>query len=70
MVINTVYDIGETVYLRVRSEKVRGMVTAVLAQSIHTVRYQVSWANDRDTWHEEFELSSEFVPDFSTVGGD
>lgn len=62
------YGIGEVVYLRLRDEQKRGMVTRVLFRP-DGVMYETSWADAASSWHYEIELSSEYVPDFARETG-
>lgn len=55
--------LADTVYLRVISERVPGMVTGVLLRP-GAAQYLVTWP-DGETAHYDFELSAEWVPSFS-----
>ncbi len=63
-VIMTQYAIADIVYLRVRSERIRGMVTGIVARPC-SVLFYVTWGNGTETAHYEIELSSEYVPDYN-----
>jgi hypothetical protein len=57
------YWLGETVFLRVLSERVPGIVTGVLMRP-GAATYLVSWP-DGEVAHYDFELSTEWVPEFT-----
>lgn len=63
-VFTSKYGLGDTVYLRVATEPMRGMVTAIQFVVSDAPRLCVSWGNRSETWHFPVELSTEFVPDF------
>ena len=56
------YWFGDIVFLRVREERVRGMVTGVNIRP-NGITYSVDWPSGYAS-HYEFELTSEFIPDF------
>jgi hypothetical protein len=60
------FRFGDTVFLRCRELKVAGMVTGIhIRQS--GITYSITWGDDpaRETDHYDFELSPEYVPDYS-----
>lgn len=57
------YGLGDVVYLRLRDEPQRGMVTRVEFRGSGAF-FEVSWGSAISSWHYAIELSSEFVPDF------
>lgn len=61
------YGIGEVVYLRLRDEPKRGMVTRVQFNGV--ALYEIAWADASSSWHYEVELSNEYVPDFAREVG-
>lgn len=62
--VRTAFWLGDTVYLRVRDERVRGMVTTVPLFS-GGQSYDVTWGDTvSEVTHQEMELTAEFVPDF------
>lgn len=56
------FRFGDVVYLKVREEPVKGMVTAVCIRT--SVSYFVTWSNCTETCHADCELSAEFIPDY------
>lgn len=64
MKIDLPYDFGEIVYLKIRSERVKGMVTGYYINH-STLMIAITWA---DTLHEihhyPFELTKEFTLDY------
>jgi hypothetical protein len=55
---------GTIVYLCVRTERVRGIVTGYNVRK-DELYVQVTWGNDgRETPHSPYELTTEFQPDF------
>lgn len=68
--LRTAYWIGDIVYLRVRGERVRGMVTTVNVYS-NGHSYGVTWGSDaQEVSHQEMELTNEFVLDFGVTPED
>jgi hypothetical protein len=61
---NAAYGFGDTVYLRMRSEQVRGMITGINIWP-GGFAYNVTWANGTETRHYEMELTAEFVADYT-----
>ena len=57
--------LGDIVYLKVRAERKPGFVTCVSVHPTGT-RYWVTF-EDGESDHYEFELSSEYVPDYGTT---
>jgi hypothetical protein len=57
------FGFGDTVYHRVRREKVPGMVTAYIIEGGQT-QIRVRWDNMDETVHQFFELATEFTPSF------
>jgi hypothetical protein len=60
----TAFWFGDTVYLKVRSERLKGMITGILVRPGY-LSYAVTWATGAENYHLEMELTSEFEPDFS-----
>lgn len=56
------YWFGDVVYLRIREERTRGMITGVNLRP-GGVCYGVQWPGE-ESFHYEFELTTEFVHDF------
>lgn len=54
---------GDRVYLRIREERVVGLVTGMQIRP-NGVLYQVTWPNAGDTHHYDFELTTEFEPNY------
>jgi len=69
MNITNKYDIGNVVFLRVASEKKRGMITRLMVsgKNSDTIEYNVGWGNNNYGWHYEGELTDEYLPDFDTA---
>ena len=66
MRITLPYDYGEIVYLKIRPEKVKGMVTGYHL-NYNAVMIAVTWADTcQEIRHYEFELSKEFIPDYES----
>jgi hypothetical protein len=56
------YRFGDIVYLRIREERVAGMVTAIHLYPTGKT-YGVSWADDgQESVHYALELDTEFAP--------
>ena len=63
-IIPLAYDMGDIVYHRLSTERQRGMVTGI-SITANEARYWVTWPPEFvEKQHFEFELSSEFVPDY------
>jgi hypothetical protein len=61
------FTFGDIVYLRCRKEHVPGMVTQICLYPRNCATYIVTWGNDGHSLsYYDFELTTEFVPDFST----
>lgn len=60
----TKYTIGDVVYLRVNDERKPGMITIISIRPHGYVLYCVVWRGGSETWHSDFELSTEYVPDW------
>lgn len=58
------YDLGATVYLRCRDERLRGIVTDVRITPGDVV-YAVTWGNGCESTHYALELAAEYTPDFA-----
>jgi hypothetical protein len=52
-------------YLRVRDEPIRGMVTSI---HVHpgSVLYYVTWGDGESSPHYDIELSSEYMPEYDS----
>lgn len=62
--LNPRYPFGAVVYLKVRSEKVAGMVTGYFIRP-QGWGYYVGWADGREGIHYEFELAGEYAPEWA-----
>jgi hypothetical protein len=60
------YWFKDIVFLRLATERVAGMITAVTLRPGSAV-YDVSWPDTSTTCHYDFELTTEYVPDFGTT---
>lgn len=56
--IQTLYDVGQIVYLRVDTEQV-GMVVAIIIGVDNALRYLVTWNDRTETSHYQMELTDE-----------
>lgn len=61
--------IGNTVYLVTCDEPERGIVTGVDFRAGHEL-FEVTWGTGGVTYHNDFELSAEFTPQFPENGDD
>lgn len=67
MRLTCVHDFGDVVYLKIRLERLAGMVTGIDAKP-GVVSYVITWANDgHESNHYAFELITEFLPDYNTT---
>lgn len=57
------FGLGEVVYLRVRNERLRGMILSVTFLPSGTY-YRVSWANGTEGSHYPMELTREWEAEF------
>lgn len=66
--IRTKFWFEDIVYLKVRNDKDRGLITGVTISPCGGIMYEVQWP---ETWntHHEIELSSEFEPDYGQQEG-
>lgn len=62
------HPIGSVVYLRMRDEPMRGLVTGYHVWP-DQLSYAVTWGNGNETTHFAIELSAEFEPHFAAAGG-
>jgi hypothetical protein len=61
------YSPGDVVFLKIRTERIPGMVTAIHIYP-GTASFMVCWASDgRETCHYALELTPEFIPDYVTA---
>lgn len=61
--IETTFWLEDVVYLKNADERCRGLITRVnFRPGGH--QYGVSWPNRTETWHEEFELTRDYEPDW------
>lgn len=60
---HAVYWIGDIVYQRICEEPTKGIVTGVIVRVTGLV-YLITWASGCESSHYDFELSTEFVPDY------
>jgi hypothetical protein len=68
--VRAAYTFGTVVYLRVREKPVPGMVTAIVLRP-GSVSYVVTWGDSGDdATHYDFELSTEFIPDYARPNAD
>lgn len=63
LTLDIAFTFGDIVFLKTRAERVAGMVTRI-SVARHSITYCVSWGNGNETWHYEYELTSEFLPSF------
>ena len=63
LILELDFALGEIVYAKVDSEKVRGMVTAIYVGQIG-VYYCVIWEGGDERRHYAMELTTEFVPHY------
>jgi hypothetical protein len=64
-VVRLPFDFGETVYHRMRTDKVPGMVTGYNVGPVD-VAVRVTWGDDlHEFQHYFFELTTEFEPDIT-----
>lgn len=61
---DVMFGIGDVVYLRIRQEKVAGMVTGFNFRP-DGIGYYITWEDASERMHYAFELSSEYVPEYS-----
>lgn len=57
------YALGDIVYLKVRSDKIRGMVTGIKFYPGGCF-YSITWGNGNDSAHYGLELSTEYVAEY------
>ena len=63
----TQFWVGDVVYLRTSQEKQAGMITAVHVRQRNAF-YGVTWGDSKtESCHYDFELTAEFIPDFSST---
>lgn len=62
----TRYTFGSEVFLKVRDERVLGMVTGITLRPTGT-SYGVTWGNGSESWHYEFELTKEYAPSYTAA---
>jgi hypothetical protein len=68
MQFSSQYGLSDVVYLRCRPDKIAGMITAIHVMPGMVVSYGVTWGNDaHETTHYAFELTAEYLPDFTTL---
>ena len=60
------YELSDIVYLRVRSEKVKGMVTGYTFRPGSSAVYHVTWALGEESAHYAVELSDTYINDFDS----
>ena len=58
------YSVGDIVYHRLATERCKGLITGLYVRS-DGLGYWVTWADRCETQHYEFELSTEYVPDYA-----
>ena len=58
------WDFGTIVYLRICDEPDRGMITGYAVKPEGVVCF-VTWSNREEKLHYPFELSTEFVPEYT-----
>jgi hypothetical protein len=59
---------GATVHLKLRQERMPGMVTGFLVRSTGLV-YLIAWGDGSESSHFDVELTDSFTPDFETTTG-
>ncbi len=66
LVLDVAYNLGDIVFLRTRDERSPGMVTR-FSVTRNGVTYGICWGKTgTETWHFDYELTSEFLPSFET----
>ncbi len=65
MIIRAPWDFGTIVFLRIRSEKIRGMVTGYTFDPRGMLTW-VSWPDSSESKHHLCELTTEYLPDYET----
>jgi len=63
--IITHYWLGDTVFHRLATECSKGMITGINLCP-DGLYYWVTWSDRHETKHYEFELTSEYVPDYES----
>lgn len=60
MQINNDFEIEEVVFLKVRQDKICGMVISIIIEGNDTLKYEISWEDGMQSIHNEFELTDKF----------
>ena len=61
--VQTAYWFGDVVFHRIKEEKVRGMITGINLKPVGAT-FLVMWADGKELWHFDFELTNEYLPEF------
>lgn len=69
LVLNVMFNFGDTVYRKVNDEPYPGMVLGYSVRPSGNILYYVSWAGGEENMHYDIELTSEKPADFD-VGGE
>jgi hypothetical protein len=59
------FTIGDTVYLKVRIDRLPGMVVSMHIFGQDSLAFSVNWGDGESTEHYHFELSDEFVAEYT-----
>lgn len=66
VVFDVSYTFGDIVFLKTCNERRAGMVTRI-SLTRNGATYGVSWGhNGTDSWHFDYELTSEYLPSFES----
>ena len=66
LTLNLEFPMGSTVYLRLRQERMAGMVTGITVWPTGLV-YRIAWGDSSETTHFEMELADAFEPNFEVT---
>jgi hypothetical protein len=58
-----IYQIGDVIYLRVRDDALRGMITSITLTPGCPI-YFIKWGDGSSSTHYEIEITTEYIPDF------
>lgn len=65
VVLDVDFTFGDIVFMRMKSERVAGMVTR-FSVTKRGITYGVTWSDNRaESWHFDYELTTEYVPDYT-----
>ena len=63
-VIRTEYSIGDLVYLKLREDKEKAYITGISVRPAG-VAYYLSWGDATESFHYDFEITKEYVPNYA-----